>query len=180
MGMRIALSGKMRSGKDTVAKILIDEYCFNKLAYGDGIRKVCEYLFPDEMKGKKNRTLGQKVAMTLRSLDDNVWSNLLLREIDRITPKDVNIIVTDLRFPNEYDSLKNLGFYIVKVIASEDIRVQRIIDAGDQYRTEDLVHTSEEYIDQFHYDYEINNDASVENLKIKTIAMLNCLRILNP
>ena len=49
MLMKVALFGKMRSGKDTVGKILIDEYHFKRFAFGDGIGEIIEKYFPEAL-----------------------------------------------------------------------------------------------------------------------------------
>ena len=53
--MKIALFGKIRSGKDTVGKILIEEYGFNRFAFGDGIGEIIQKYFPEAWEGGKPR-----------------------------------------------------------------------------------------------------------------------------
>jgi dephospho-CoA kinase len=51
--MKIALCGKMRGGKDTIAEYAFLKYGFSRFAFGDGIREVCRLLFPEQMKNGK-------------------------------------------------------------------------------------------------------------------------------
>ena len=61
--MRIALTGKMRSGKDTVADYLVEYHNFHRFAFADGIRKVCALAFPTATVHGKPRKLYQGVGV---------------------------------------------------------------------------------------------------------------------
>ncbi|MDT3698601.1 MAG: hypothetical protein RO469_04165 [Thermincola sp.] len=114
--VKLALTGKMRSGKDTIAEYLIRQYNFKRFAFGDGIRKVCSEMFPEIVAQGKPRWLYQGIGQDLRKYDPDVWVKWLFREMER-NPYPW-IVVTDLRQPNENDALVEAGFIIIKVHCS--------------------------------------------------------------
>lgn len=62
-----------------------------------------------------------------------------------ICPKE-NVIVTDVRFPEEYEMIKNNGGVVIKVENSSLVKLS------------EHAHSSEEFIDKIECDYVINND----------------------
>lgn len=91
-------------------------------------------------------------------LHENVWVNALFADYNpgyTISPLDVdnqppdNWIITDMRFPNEMDAIyKREGFTI------------RVVRPGTSVGT----HPSETALDDKHFDYEIVNSGTIENL----------------
>jgi dephospho-CoA kinase len=182
MAIKIALTGRMRSGKDSVADYLARQYGFIRFAFGDGIRKVCRELFPDQFRdglngaSRKPRALLQGVGQAMRAFDPDVWVNATMRNIERMREGDVRIartyftkyprpiVITDLRQPNEYERLRAEGFVIIRVNASDETRIQRMIDAGDTFDDGTLTHETEQHVDSFAVDYEIDNNGSLAEL----------------
>ncbi|QHZ58616.1 AAA family ATPase [Brevibacillus sp. NSP2.1] len=172
--LKVALCGKARAGKDSVSDYLARQYGFVRFAFGDGIRKVCRELFPDQMaQAHKPRALLQGVGQAMRAFNPDVWVNATMRDIVdyRLQQTDMrripNIVITDLRQPDEYDRLRSEGFVIIRVIASEDVRRQRMLDAGDTFDERDLMHETEMHTDGFAVDYEIENNGSLAELYAK-------------
>ncbi|MGG0793157.1 AAA family ATPase [Brevibacillus laterosporus] len=161
--IKIALTGKMRSGKDTVAAYLVEHYDFVPYAFGDGIKRVCHELFPEHVaNGKKPRALLQGVGQAMRAIDPDVWIKRTMREVNQAQGFDV--VITDLRQPNEYDRLRDEGFVIIRINAEDGTRLKRMEDAGDTFTEEDLYHETEQCIDWFEVDYDLYNDGSVLDL----------------
>lgn len=162
--MQIALLGKMRSGKDTIAEYAIEKYDYTRFAFGDGIREVCHTLFPEQMKnGNKPRSLLQSVGQLMRQLDNDVWVNKCFKEIYE-SRLEINPIITDLRQPNEYKRCFNEGYTFIKVQCDEEIRIKRILEKNDNFDMNDLKHETEMYIDTYEYDFLIENNGSLEDL----------------
>ncbi|WP_035987270.1 AAA family ATPase [Brevibacillus agri] len=169
--LKLALTGRMRSGKDSAAAYLTQQYGFVRFAFGDGIRKVCRELFPDQMaQAHKPRALLQGVGQAMRAFNPDVWVNATMRDIVdyRLQQTDMrripNIVITDLRQPDEYDRLRSEGFVIIRVNASDETRIQRMIDAGDTFDDGALTHETEQHVDSFAVDYEIDNNGSLAEL----------------
>ncbi|ACV61748.1 hypothetical protein Dtox_0843 [Desulfofarcimen acetoxidans DSM 771] len=135
--MRIAVTGKMRSGKDTVGDYLVRQHRFKNFAFGDAIRSICQELFPEALAKGKPRYLYQAVGQGMRTIESDVWINNLFKQIDKESP-ETNLVVTDLRQQNEYKALKQHGFIIVMVNSRLDNRIKRMNDCGDNFSIADL------------------------------------------
>lgn len=158
----IALTGKMRSGKDTVAKQLAKQFKketfhVNQIAFGDALKAKAKELYPEEfVEGKKPRELYQWFGQTLRERNEDVWVNQVAQFINKKN-KDTQqwgydpqvYIITDLRQPNEYQFCKDNNFIIIKVECDDVTRVNRMNALGDNYTPTDLHHDTETHIDSF-------------------------------
>jgi dephospho-CoA kinase len=167
MTIKLALCGRMRSGKDAIAEYLAANYEFKRFAFGDGIREICRQLYPDQFEGgAKPRALLQGFGQMARQFDDFVWINRTLNVIDMYNAqiRKPHVVISDLRQPNEYAALQKEGFVIIRVTAPEDTRIQRMLAAGDAFNPTDLVHETESHVDSFAVDYEITNGGTLEEL----------------
>lgn len=182
MTIKLALTGKARSGKDAIAEYLVANYRFKRFAFGDGIREVCRQLYPEQFEGRaKPRALLQGVGQSLRAFDEDVWVKRTLYEINSaenaveefkrcvtihkpLKWRELSVVISDLRQPNEYDALIRKGFIIIRVTAPEDLRIQRMIAVGDAFNPDDLTHDTESYVDSFEVDYEITNAGTLSEL----------------
>jgi dephospho-CoA kinase len=164
--MRIALTGKMRSGKDTVANLIKSKHPeYTTLAFSDGIKKVIQICFPEELeKGSKPRELYQRIGQELRKLNRHVWVNYVDRELQAL-PDSTNVIVTDCRQLNENKYLRDNGFIVVKVEADKDERLHRIKEAGEEITEEQFNHSTELEVDLIEPDYIIRNIGSIKKLE---------------
>lgn len=176
MTVKLALCGRMRSGKDAIAEYLVANYGFKRFAFGDGIREVCRQLYPEQFEGgAKPRALLQGVGQSLRAFDEDVWVKRTIYDInteifsnatvigDRVL-SSARIVVSDLRQPNEEKALRSEGFVIIRVTAPEDLRIQRMLAVGDAFNPDDLTHDTESYIDSFEVDYEVTNAGTLGEL----------------
>ena len=177
--MKIAVFGKMRSGKNTVADILTHEHYFKQFAFGDGIGEIIEKYFPEDWVGGKPRKHYQHIGQQLRVLNPDVWINYLLRTVEKygedcrfLRQCPNNIVVTDGRQLNEAKRLKEEGFLIVKVTAPEELRIKRMEASGDVYSPELLSHETELQVDLIEGDIEIINDGTLEELMVKVQKMI--------
>ena len=169
--MRIALTGKMRSGKDTVCELLNEIDSFRRIAFGDKIRGVCEELYPELVSTpEKPRFLYQGIGQDLRKYDKGVWLKYLLRQVEAM-PTETNIVVTDMRQPNEYEALRAEGFTIVRVEADLETRILRMIAAGDNTKVADLYHETELMVEEFRVQYEIPNNSTLDYLRDEVVVM---------
>ena len=85
-------------------------------------------------------------------------------------------MVTDGRQRNEAVKLKEQGYTIVVVETDETTRIERMIQAGDNFSMEMLRHETERQVDLIEPDYIINNNGTLEDLKIKVRELVNELR----
>lgn len=164
-GIGIGLIGAARSGKDTVAERLVERYGFQRFAFGDELKRYAHELF-GESNGKP-RELYQWFGQTMRERDPQVWVRKLfdkIRMAERARQErpdlfdgELRVVVTDVRQPNEYVRLQSEGFYLIRVKCPLDIRLERMLLAGDQFSLDDLTHETEMHVDIFAVDFEIDN-----------------------
>lgn len=170
--LRFGIVGKIRSGKSTVAKLLgkkigdeLGGYC--KIEFSDALREVTDIVYP-ETKGTKDREKLIAVGQHMRKLDKDIWVNIVerkIKEVENEFGKDVPIIVSSVRQPNEVEMLERNGFVLIKVEADEDIRIQRCLDAGDSFSIESFNDYTETALDGMDFEYVIKNNEGLEHLK---------------
>jgi hypothetical protein len=103
-----------------------------------------------------------------RSKDPDVWINHMEKRIENANKED-HIIITDLRFPNEAEMLKRIGFKLVRV---EFPRV------NDQYISQtQSSHSSETALDNYtHWDAIVFNNGT-DDYRRSLIQMLNSSKL---
>lgn len=186
-GVKLALCGGMRAGKDEVAAYLCSVYGFQRFAFGDGIRQLCRDYLPELMEAGKPRALLQGIGQDLRKYDPDVWVKWLLVEIEAaryelqletgtIAEDDLNVVVSDLRQPNEYARLRAEGYRILRVNASDEIRRQRMRDAGDIVSEDSIMHETESHYAGFAVDLDIWNNGNREELYAQIDSYLRSLK----
>jgi hypothetical protein len=174
--MIIGLSGYARSGKDTVAGMLMGIHGYERVAFADKIRTLLFEMDPIIMHGDmwfrlqdiveskgweeakteypEIRRLLQDLGVGGRQLlEDSVWINAALNRFDAAD----KVVVTDVRFKNEAACIKELGGQVW--------RINRINvgPAND--------HISEVDLDDWNFDGIITNNSDMPNL-IKQIRKL--------
>lgn len=175
--LRICLTGAMRSGKDVIATHLAARYGFaTPIAFGDALKDVAHRAFIDVPREPKPRALYQFMNV-MREYDADVWVKHVARRVDwALNDRRVNgIVISDARQPNEIEWAKSQGFTIVRVVASDDVRIARAERAGDVFTYEDLTHPTEQYIDGFDVDYEVSNDGSYDDLVVEVERLVTTL-----
>lgn len=181
--MKVALFGKMRSGKDTVGELLIKEYGCTRVAFGDGIKKIIDEFFPEAWDNGKPRLHYLHIGQELRKLNPDVWVNSLLKRAEDIRLQNLlyrgestSFVVTDGRQANEAVKLREQGYTIVIVETDETTRIERMRQAGDNFSMEMLRHDTEIQVDLIEPDYIINNNGTLEDLENKVRELVNELR----
>lgn len=165
----IVFSGKQFSGKDTVAKILMDVMPeFKRIAMGDAIK--AEYskrtgLSREEI--EKNKPLYRADLIKLgdwgRSISPKFWIEKLIEASD-------NIIVTDVRVPFELEFFKSRGAFCIRVESSKVNRAKR----GQIVNENDLTECALDNIKN--WDYIIDNNSDYESLVSKTNDLISVIK----
>ena len=118
--MKVAIHGPMCSGKTTISNIIKEcDPDYKTYSFGLKVKDVARDLF--EMKGK-DRSLLINIASKMREINENVWVDYVIRQINEDNNK--KCIIDDLRFQNEADSLE--GWKIISLTTPEDVRIKRI------------------------------------------------------
>jgi dephospho-CoA kinase len=169
----IGIAGKMRTGKDTIARLMAKDRRgkFQRGAYADELKAYVDHKY-GKQEGGKRRALLQFVGQKARRLDELVWIKRLQPKIDFLRSTGHNVVITDVRQQNEIDSLRAQGAYIIRVNVDDEIRKQRIIDAGDEFKEEDFYHITETQIDTFEVDFDIYNNGGLIQLTQQLDAVL--------
>lgn len=158
--MKVALCGKMGSGKSYVSTHLVN-INYIRLGFGDAVKKYCKEIFNMDY---KDRQLLQKFAKSMRDIDPDVWVKYIENKINLLDSSD--IIVDDVRYPNEYNFLKKKKFIIIKLNIETDFQKERLIKAYPSTYNEHFTNIndlSESYIDNIDCDYVININKNEEN-----------------
>jgi dephospho-CoA kinase len=181
--IKIALTGKMRSGKDTVANHLYIKHGFSRVAFGDALKRVAHETFPWVSEFSKPRALYQSVGQLMREIDSEVWIKHAERAVKGaidfrtgIGDEKIGVVITDLRQPNEYEWARANGFTIIRVLASDDVRIARAVAANDDFTVLDLTHSTELEIDNFDVDFNVVNDGTVDELKADIDEIMEAIR----
>lgn len=190
----ICFFGKMRSGKDETAFLLSQYLPCEKMAFGDELKRQFHLDYPHIPREPKPRNYDsfsplQKLKWTIQSKpilgyqeygqarrkdNPDVWVNALVRNYINRKDKNPNthFLVTDMRQPNEYKALKELGFIMVKVEADEETRIKRMLANGE--KPVGLNHETESYVDGYDYDYIIyNNTEDKEQLRQEVLKLVD-------
>ena len=183
--MIIGLSGYAQSGKDTVAKILVDHYGFRRLAFADPIRELLYEMDPKLTIGhdtytsikllvdkvgwevaKQNpevRSMLQGLGLGARTvIDKDIWVGITLRKV--WGPTD-NVVISDVRFKNEADMIKQI--YGLN-------QVWRVIRPGLKPVND---HISELELDDYEFEFDIYNESTLLALHEDIEILMEGLRV---
>ena len=167
--MIIGLSGYAQSGKDTVAKILIENYGYERVAFADAIKDLLIKMNPILEDGYRLnehvqefgwelakarpevRRLLQDLGLGARVIiDDHIW---VVAALQKMYDVDKNYVITDVRFENEA--------VMVKQIFGEVWRIER--EGVGPINS----HVSESQLSNWDFDRIINNNGTLEDLAIE-------------
>ena len=125
--IKIAISGKMCSGKSTLTNKIIEHFGkiedihFSKYSFADGIYKIARELFGMTV---KNRELLTQIGYNMRLIDKDIWIKDTLKKINN--NKHNFVIIDDLRFKNELKYLKEKFFFIIRLNISKEEQINRL------------------------------------------------------
>ena len=181
--MLIGISGKKGCGKDTVSDYICEKYKFIKLDFAGPLKECCKNIFNfdneqlygnnkevvDEFWGVTPREIMQYLGTDLfryslknkfPNIGENIWVMLMENKIKKL--KNTNIIISDVRFVNEFDMIKKLGGVV--------IRVDRNQDKNEKFKD----HISENNL--FNFDNLLYNNSTIDDLhkKIDDLFVILC------
>lgn len=164
----IVFSGKQFSGKDTVAKILLEKFkSFKRIGIADAIKM--QY---GEKKGltleeiEKNKPIYRQDLIDLgdwgRAQSPDYWLNSIIAY-------QGNTIVTDIRVEHELNLFRSHGAFAIRVEASENARSKRGVLASKNDATETGLDNVKDW------DYVISNEGTYEELVENTEKLVSKL-----
>lgn len=115
----LGLYGAAGSGKDAAASHLVAHHGFTRFAFADVLKELAFAIGWDGEKDEKGRKLLQDLGHHgRRLLGADVWVDALTRDIRRLVKDGArldDIVVTDVRYPNEVKFVKNFGGLLVRI-----------------------------------------------------------------
>ena len=141
MVIKIAISGKMCSGKSFCSKVIAEKYPqFKTFSFANKLKKTAHELFFQDFKIKeggehtisqmyKNRRLYVDLGQRMREIDPNVWINHVLKDTNGVQ----FALIDDLRFKNEMKALKMNGWKTVRLNVSRELQVERLKNTYSNY-----------------------------------------------
>ena len=164
--MIIGLSGYAQSGKDSTAELLCLNYGYRRIAFADPMREALLRLNPkldsithiahrvedygwdvtkrDPEVRRLLQTLGTDVGRKM--FGDDFWINIALSGLK----SEDKVVVSDVRFPNEAQAIKNLGGTVWRINRHNHSAVNG--------------HPSEHAMDNYMFNHVIYNDGTLDDL----------------
>lgn len=187
--MLIGITGTKRSGKDTIAKYLIENYKYEKYSFAEPLKKgICCFFgwdFDEVEKDENKEKIDPIYGISYRQACQHIGTDWAQYQLGKTFPlfKEItgrklwvkrfiqfylsrgsqkNIVIPDIRFPHEIDAIRALGGKI--------IRVTRDTKLND-------IHESEKHIMDLIVDHNIENNFTIEDLyeNINTWYKINIL-----
>lgn len=175
----IGLCGFKGAGKTVISNHLVHKHGFKEITFAGPLKDIVSILYGfdremlegDTITARElresirdpiwNRTPREALQFVGTDImrnyhDPNTWVSLAMRRIHELTTNGQNVVISDLRFPNEYEALKTLGAKIWR-INRHDFTEKEISE----------MHSSENSFLHFkHYDSILNNYTSIKDLLI--------------
>lgn len=127
MEPNVAIVGPARSGKDSMASMLLEFFGYERASFADRLKEEVRRMLrregiPADIEGRKElfRPLLQAYGMLRRNLDPEYWIRPVLESIRNFNRCGVPVVVTDARFANEIVWLEEMGFRFVELRMSDD------------------------------------------------------------
>jgi rhodanese-related sulfurtransferase len=193
--MIIGVIGFIGSGKGTVADILVEKQGFVKLSFADAVKDATAAIFGWQRSLLEGDTLESR---EFRETNDEWWANrfgfehfsprlalqLMGTEAGRdVFHKDVwvyalerkmemykNVVIADVRFPNEIEWMRSKGGFAVRVVRGMDPAWYDTALSANREKNTDLmsghkIHYSEwAWVGQI-MDYQLDNNGSISMLE---------------
>ncbi|KVD68710.1 hypothetical protein BGV47_16210 [Burkholderia ubonensis] len=173
----IGVTGRARSGKDTIGGYLTEHYGYHQVSFAEPLRQfVCNLIGIDRRAldfvkedpvpwlGKSPRqmlqTLGTEWGRVL--VNENIWVLVAMDEVARTRRFSAkSSVITDVRFDNEADAIRQRGGRIIHVARPDAVEV--------------AVHASEAGVHKEHGDFTVINDGSLHDLYAKVDEIMETL-----
>lgn len=166
----IAICGKKRSGKDTIAKYIEEKYKYKNVKFSQYLKSMCSDLFGfsyDQIENDSKDVLVDEYNKTPREIMQFIGTELMQLELQKFVPSvgrsiwaktllnkhtEERIVISDLRFLHEFNEIKKHDCNAVIIKVTNDM-----INSTDN-------HISEKEIDDICYDFEVKNNSTIDDM----------------
>jgi hypothetical protein len=198
--MIIGIVGNIGEGKDTVAEYLETHHNFNRESFAGTLKDAVSVIFGWDRELLEGKTVesrewreqidqwwADKLSMTKltprlvlqlwgtevgrKSFHNDIWVASLENKLRNI---DTNVVISDCRFPNEFETIKNLGGIIVRVTRGPAPEWQQYVAGALAGNIEDIlmlshsgIHESEWAWYGLEVDHTLDNNGTLEELHSK-------------
>lgn len=179
----IGLTGKKRSGKDTVATFLTKHYGFEQIAFATPLKQACQQIFTLSDAQLHDQTLKETIdprwGVSPRKLLQTIGTELFREQLKRVLPEITiptdmelwcyctalriralptprRIVFTDIRYEDEAKLVTDLGGILVRI----DRQIEQSTDT----------HASETC--DIQSQFTIVNDGTLEELEAKSLSLV--------
>ena len=163
----IGLGHRARHGKDSVAQFMIEAAPADvmRFAFADALYDYCRI---EHGMTTKDGPLLQRVGVEMRGRDPLVWVRAVYYKILEKKPKVA--VLTDVRFPNEADFVRQMNGYTVRVQRSHPDGVLYQANDRDPFHISEIALT-----DDRHWYLTIHNYQGLDELRRKAEFALDYL-----
>lgn len=179
MIIKLALSGKSRTGKSEAEKYLVDKHGCSPFDFSDELKEDFHTEYPHIPRVPKPRK-GYILYGELKRYVNHecYWVDKCFEEVDIVTLEALRFndvfkpLITGVRQPHEFRRLREEGYSIIRLSAPEIVQIERCEKEGDNFSLEDLRHETETHLMTEKVDYDIVNDGTIEELHKKLDAVM--------
>lgn len=131
-------SAEARSGKSTVASVLVDKFGYHELRFSDPIRQMWRKLLDEagfagdiletleesqredriSIVGMSYREFAEMIGGNARIINPDVWVNIARDKALWLLDEGQEVVFSDMRYPNEFRMIKELSGVVVEVVKS--------------------------------------------------------------
>lgn len=116
----LALSGPRACGKSTIAKHLVNNHGYTRIAFSDSLRDIARCA-GDQFIDDRNYLA--RLGATLREM----LPGFLLQVVSqRVVAIDGPVVIEDIRFPAEYEFCKSIGAVTIRFEISREEQLKRL------------------------------------------------------
>lgn len=178
----IAVIGGMGAGKSTITGQLVRIFGYQRMSWADPVKQIAAMAYGPVQKNdqytthdstglyvvKTGRQILQQIGTEAlrQSVDEDFWIKCGVRRMDETDTDDkgrpyMRWANDDSRFPNEVSALRERGWTIVRLLAPDELRAERLGISYEQL-IEASAHPSEQQIAQLEHDMTVWNDSDPE------------------
>jgi hypothetical protein len=196
MKIIIGITGLISSGKDTIADYLTTHHGFKRISFASSLKDAIAVIFGWNREYLEGTT---KASRVWREQKDEWWSNRLGMDITprwilqywgtdvcrnhfhndiwvasvehKLLNSNEDIVITDCRFANEVNAIRNIGGIAIRVRRGPDpewydsaVAANQQVQSAMAYLQAQGVHVSETAWVGTRFDYEIDNNGTIDEL----------------